>query len=290
MKYDCIIIGSGPAGLSAALNLKLHNKEFLWFGQSDMSRKVRISEKIANYPGVPMISGEELNGIFMKQAQEMKIEITDQVVTQISYTGKGFMALAGNDIFESKTMILATGAVSAKGFPGEDDFLGKGVSYCATCDGFLYRGKTVAAFIGDQSYEHEVNYLAGLASKVYYFKGFKDGAAEMPVNVELQDKPIKEIRGGMRVEGITRTDGTEIPVDGVFILRNSVAPANLLRGLELDGPHIKVDRQCRTNIRGCFACGDCTGRPYQITKAVGEGNVAAHEVLDLLSEMEKEGK
>lgn len=290
MKYDCIIIGSGPAGLSAALNLKLHNKQFLWFGQSDMSRKVRISEKIANYPGVPMVSGTELNEIFQKQAQEMGIGINDQVVTQISYTGKGFMALAGNDIFESKTIILATGAVSAKGFPGEDRLLGSGVSYCATCDGFLYKGKTVAAFIGDQDYEHEVNYLAGLASKVYYFKGFKGDAASMPENVELQDEPIKEIRGGMRVEGITRTDGEEIPVDGVFILRNSVAPANLLHGLELDGPHIKVDRQGRTNIKGCFACGDCTGRPYQITKAVGEGNVAAHEVLDLLSEMEKEGK
>ncbi len=288
MKYDCIIIGSGPAGLSAALNLKLHNKEFLWFGQKDMSRKVRISEKIANYPGVPMVTGEELNGIFLKQAEEMGIEINDQIVTQVSFTGKGFMALAGNDIFESKAMILATGAANAKGFPGEDELLGRGVSYCATCDGFLYKGKTVAAFIGDKNYEHEVNYLAGLASRVYYFKGFKDEASEMPENVELQDRPIKEIKGGLKVGSLIRTDGTEIPVDGVFILRNSVAPANLLHGLELDGPHIKVDRQCRTNIKGCFACGDCTGRPYQITKAVGEGNVAAHEVLDYLAELDKE--
>ncbi|MBQ1690578.1 MAG: FAD-dependent oxidoreductase, partial [Firmicutes bacterium] len=113
-------------------------------------------------------------------------------------------------------------------------------------------------------------------------------ASEMPENVELQDRPIKEIKGGLKVGSLIRTDGSEIEVDGVFILRNSVAPANLLHGLELDGPHIKVDRQCRTNIKGCFACGDCTGRPYQITKDVGEGNVAAHEVLDYLAELDKE--
>ncbi|MCD8364316.1 MAG: NAD(P)/FAD-dependent oxidoreductase [Clostridiales bacterium] len=279
--YDTAIIGSGPAGLSAALNLKLHNKNIIWFGSGDLSIKVEKSEKIANYPGLGMISGAELNRRFAEQMEQMDLSLTDRMVTTVLPMGESFQLLAENEIYEAKTLLLATGAVSGKGFPGEAEFLGRGVSYCATCDGFLYKGKTIAVFCQDPRYEHEVEYLAGLAMKVYYFTSYAGSEMDLP-NAERLLKPIKEVTGDRKVSAVCLTDGSEIPVDGLFCLRNAVAPTALLPGLQMDGAHIVVDRRMRTNLPGCFAAGDCTGRPYQIAKAVGEGNVAAHTILDFL--------
>ncbi len=287
--YDVAIVGAGPAGLSAALNLKLHDKKILWFGSQELSSKVEKSEKIANYPGVPLVSGKALNEVFRQQIDAAGLELTDQMVTTITPNRRGFMILGGNEVYQTKTVLLATGAVSAKGFPGEAELLGMGVSYCATCDGFLYRGKTLAVYCGAPRYEHEVEYLAGLAEKVYLFTPYKGCAIDLP-NVIRPEKPIARIQGVDRVSGIQLTDGTELPVDGAFLLRSAVAPANLLKGLALEGAHIVVDRQMRTNQPGCFAAGDCTGRPYQIATAVGQGNAAAHAILEYLADLEKAGK
>ncbi len=285
--YDVAIIGSGPAGISAALNLQLHNKSIIWFGSRELSSKVERSEMIANYPGVSMVHGPDLNKAFLEQIDRAGLTITEQMVTNIGAAGKGFMVLGGNEIYDAKTVLLATGAVSGKGLPGEDALLGHGVSYCATCDGFLYRGKTIAVFCGAKRYEHEVTYLAGLAEKVYLFAPYADCDVALP-NVVRPEKPMRQVDGGEKVSGITLTDGTQLAVDGVFFLRNAVAPAKLVSGIELDGAHIAVDRNMATSKPGCFAAGDCTGRPYQIATAVGEGNTAAHAILEYLSQMEKE--
>lgn len=284
--YDAAIIGTGPAGISAALSLKLHNQNIIWFGSKELSTKVGKSEKIANYPGVPMVTGQELNNHFKQQIDEMGIEITDRMVTNISSNRKGFMLLGGNDVYEAKTVLLATGSAGAKGFKGEQELLGRGVSYCATCDGFFYKGKTIAVYCADKKFEHEVEYLSNIADKVYLFVPYKDCGINAP-SIIKPEKAIKEISGSERVNGIILTDGTKLDVDGVFVLRNSVVPAVLIKGLEMDGVHIAVDRNMHTNKAGCFAAGDCTGRPYQITKAVGEGNIAAHSILDYLSETEE---
>lgn len=281
--FDAAIIGAGPAGLSAALNLKLHDKQIVWFGTPQLSDKVNKSEKIANYPGVSLVSGRLLNDAFRSQAQEMGLALTDKMVTNIMANKKGFMLLADNEIVEAKTVLFAIGATAAKGLEGEQEYLGRGVSYCATCDGFLYRGKTIAVYCESKRYEHEVEYLAGMAGKVYLYARYPDCAISAP-SVEYLPKPIRSVLGEKKASAITLTDGTEREVDGIFFLRSSVAPATLLKGLEMDGAHIVVDRLCRTNMPGCFAAGDCTGRPYQIAKAVGEGNVAAHAMLDYLAE------
>lgn len=292
--YDTAIIGSGPAGLSAALNLKLHNKKFIWFGSGALSAKVEKSEKIANYPGLGMIAGSEMNRRFAEQMDGMEIHPADKMVTTVMADESGFQLLAENDIYESKTLLLAIGAAAAKGFPGEEKLLGRGVSYCATCDGFLYRGKTIAVYCGDPRFEHEAGYLAELAAKVYLYTPYGISAADrqdapdsvsvsaLP-NVERLPKPIRQVTGENRVTGIVLTDQTEISVDGLFCLRSAVAPAALLPGLAMDGAYIVVNRSMETNLPGCYAAGDCTGRPYQIAKAVGEGNVAAHSILDYLS-------
>ena len=279
MRYDVAIIGTGPAGISAALNLKLHNKSIIWFGSSDLSMKVQKSEKIANYPGVPMVNGQKLNEIFKQQIEEAGLEIIDKMVTNIASTKNGFMILGGNDVYEADKVLLATGTVTAKSLPGEEELLGKGVSYCATCDGFLYKQKKIAVFCGAKRYEHEVEYLAELADKVYLYAAYPDCEIDLP-NVERLSSPIKEIQGQQRVESINTVEGDCYEVEGVFILRTAVAPSSLIKKLEVDGNHIAVNRKMETNIPGCYAAGDCTGRPYQIAKAVGEGNIAAHSMLE----------
>lgn len=279
MRYDVAIIGTGPAGISAALNLKLHNKSIIWFGSSDLSMKVQKSEKIANYPGVPMVNGQKLNEIFKQQIEEAGLEIIDKMVTNIASTKNGFMILGGNDVYEADKVLLATGTVTAKSLPGEEELLGKGVSYCATCDGFLYKQKKIAVFCGARRYEHEVEYLAELADKVYLYAAYPDCEIDLP-NVERLSSQIKEIQGQQRVESINTVEGDRYEVEGVFILRTAVAPSSLIKKLEVDGNHIAVNRKMETNIPGCYAAGDCTGRPYQIAKAVGEGNIAAHSMLE----------
>lgn len=284
--FDTAIIGAGPAGLSAAMNLKIHNKDFVWFGSRQLSEKVEKSHLIANYPGLEAIGGTELNRRFLEQIDNQGLSLTEAMVTNILPRGDGFLLLADNALYEAKTILFAIGTVSAKGFAGEKELLGRGVSYCATCDGAFFRGKTIAVYCGAKRYEHEAEFLADIAGKVYLSASYPDCGLQR-ANVERLSSPVKAVLGEKKVTGIRLTDGTEREVDGVFILRSAVAPATLLPGLEMDGPHIRVDRSCRTNKPGVFAAGDCTGRPYQIAKAVGEGNVAAHALLAYLAEQGK---
>ena len=283
--FNAAIIGTGPAGLSAAITLKMRGKEIVWFGSPQFSSKVEKSERIANFPGLGLITGPELNEQFRAHASNLGLDVTDKMVTSISPLKDRFMLLADNDLFEARTILLATGVVTAKTLPGEERLLGKGVSYCATCDGMFYRGKTIAVLCGDRRYEHEVVYLAEMAKKVYLYAAYRDCGVQAE-NVEMLSSPIREVLGEKRVNTILLNNGDETAVDGFFCLRSAIAPSALLPGLALDGPHIVTDRQMKTNIPGCYAAGDCTGRPYQIAKAVGEGNIAAHAMLDELADKE----
>lgn len=285
MRYDVAIVGSGPAAVSAALTLKLHNKSIIWFGSNSLSPKVEKSEKIANYPGVAMVTGPELNRRYREQIEEMGLEITERQVTNISSTRRGFMLQGGDEIYDARTVLLAVGSVSPKGFPGEAELLGHGVSYCATCDGFLYPGKTIAVYCGAKEFEHEVVYLAEIAAKVYLFTPYADCGVSRE-NVAVNPGRMKAILGAESAEGVELLDGTRLDVDGVFVIRPAVAPGKLVRGLEIDGADIVVNRKMETNKPGVYAAGDCTGRPYQLAKAVGEGNVAAHSIVEYLSKLE----
>ena len=282
MRYDCIIIGSGPAGLSAAINLKTYNKSFLWFGNANMSEKVQKAEKVVNYPGLPELTGQELASAFVQHKESQGLEITDKIVSSIYDMGGHYAVMAENQFFETESIILATGVVPANQYPGEAEFVGRGVSYCATCDGALYKGKTIAVVSTAKRFEHEVEFLAELAEKVYLFPFYKDCEIEKE-NVEFVKKPIKEVKGGFRVEELSLGEDS-VKVDGVFIMRNAIAPTTLLNGLEVADGHIVVNRQMATNLKGVYAAGDCTGKPYQYAKAVGEGNVAAHSVVEYLGE------
>ena len=283
MRYDCIIIGSGPAGLSAAINLKTYQKNFLWFGNANMSEKVQKAEKIVNYPGMPELTGSELAEAFVQHKESQGLEIIDKIVSSIYDMGGYYTVMAENEFFETNSIILATGVVVANQYPGEAEFVGRGVSYCATCDGALYKGKKIAVVSTAKRFEHEVEFLAELAEKVYFFPFYKDCEIQKE-NVEFVKKPIKEIKGGFRVEKLCLGEDTDLEVDGVFVMRNAIAPTTLLNALEVAEGHILVNRQMETNMKGIYAAGDCTGKPYQYAKAVGEGNVAAHSVIEYLGE------
>ena len=285
---DCIIVGSGVAGISAALTLQANGKEFLLFGAKILSEKIEKAEKIHNYPGLSDISGKEFVAVLQKQLAEAKIEVKAEKVAGV-YALKDKFAVLTQDgkQYEGRAVILATGVESIRQIDGEEEFVGRGVSYCATCDGFLYKGKTIAVLCTTKRMEHEIGYLADFAEKVYLIPMYKNVEIERD-NVIVIRKMPKKIEGEKRVNRLifpTPLAGDlprEIEIDGFFALRESVSPAVLVGGLAMENGHVAVDRNMATNLSGCFAAGDCTGRPYQYAKAVGEGNVAAHSVSEYL--------
>ncbi len=285
---DCIIVGSGPAGISAALTLQANGKSFMMFGSPELSEKISKAEHIHNYPGLSNVTGKDFAAALKAQLAEAEIEVKNEKVAGVYALKEKFSILTQeNSAYESKTVILACGVESIKPIDGEESFLGRGVSYCATCDGFLYKGKTIAVVCTTKRLEHEIRYLADLAEKVYLIALYKD-VAPMPDNVTVLRKMPKQITGARRVEKLVfaaapaENLSAELPVDGVFALRECIAPTVLVGGLEAENGHVKIDRNTATNLKGCFAAGDCTGRPYQYAKAVGEGNVAAHAVVEFL--------
>lgn len=287
-RVDIAIIGTGPAGISAAINAKIRHKSFLLFGTEDLSSNIGKSEKIGNYPGMLSVTGRELNQSFKEHLEEMEISITKERITGIYKMGDYFMLLAGQKSFEATTVIIATGAEMRKPVSGERELLGRGVSYCATCDGNLYKGKTIAVVCDNEEMEEEVSYLADLAEKVYYFPLMKTTLEKE--NIIKMSAKIKHVQGENRVESLQLSDGSVLDIDGIFFLKSTVSADVLLNGLKIEEGHIAVDRNMRTSVKGCFAAGDCVGRPYQIAKSTGEGNIAAHSAISYLAELKKAAK
>ena len=168
-RYDIAIIGTGPAGLSAAITATVRNKKVLLLGPANLSEKVQKAHLIQNYLGLPEISGEGLVKSYQKHLEAMNISVTDARVNAIYNMGSYFGIQASGEIYEADTVILATGVVTGKMLEGEKEFLGRGVSYCATCDAMLYRGKKVAVIGYSKSEEAEAEFLAEVVDKVYYF-------------------------------------------------------------------------------------------------------------------------
>ena len=279
--FDTAIIGTGPAGISAALTLKNLNKSFIWFGNAELSSKITSAELVTNYPGLSNVSGIKMKEIFLAQIKEANIEITPKSVTGIYDMGDYYGILCNQDMYEAKTIILATGVEALKPVKGELDLVGQGVSYCATCDGMLYKGKEIAVLCTDKEYEHEIEFLANLAAKVYVMPIYKNYNLSNS-NIEIiKAMPLELIKKDNKIEIVYKNNN--IIVDGIFMLKSAITPSVLINGIEVDNGHIVVDRHCKTNLRGIFAGGDCTGRPYQYAKAVGEGNICAHSVNEFLA-------
>lgn len=286
---DCIIIGSGVAGISAALTLQANGKTFEIFGTKALSEKIVKAEKINNYAGLSSITGKAFQEALQAQLADAKIEIKEEKVAGVyALKDKFTVTTQEGGLYESRCVILACGVEAIKTIAGETEFLGRGVSYCATCDGFLYKGKTIAIVCTSKRLEGEIAHLVGLAKKVYLIPMYKDAEIHAD-NVEIIQKLPTAIEGTLRVENLRFANPPKVgfsevlPVDGVFMLRESIAPSALVGGLTVENGHVVVGRDAATNLQGLFAAGDCTGRPYQYAKAAGEGNVAAHSVTAFLS-------
>jgi thioredoxin reductase (NADPH) len=284
-RYDLAIIGSGPAGLSAALNAKIRKKKFIIFGTNELSTKLTKAEKINNYLGFYGKSGAEIRNEFVKHLDFMDISIKEEKINNIYAMGDYFALMVNEKMYEATSIILATGVNFGKPFKGEEEFLGKGVGYCATCDAPLYKDKVVTIIAYNKHEEAEVNFLSTIASKVYYLPMYKE-KVDVNESVEIiKDIPL-EIIGDKKVNKLILKN-SEIETDGIFILRDSVAPGQLVPGLKMDGSHIEVDKRMKTNLKGCFAAGDIVGVPYQYIKAAGEGNIAALSAVSYIDEVSK---
>lgn len=287
-RIDIAIIGSGPAGVSAALNASIRKKTFKIFGSKEISQKLVKAHKVNNYLGFYGKSGLEIRNEFAKHLESMDIDITEDKINNIYSMGDYFALMGTNNNYEAKTVILATGVNFGKPLKGEEEFLGRGVGYCATCDAPLYKDKVVTIISYNKHEESEANFIAQVASKVYYIPMYKE-EVEVDSSIEvIKDTPV-EIVGEKFVEKLVLKD-REIETDGIFILRDSISPGQLVPGLQLDGNHIDVDRKMSTNLKGCFAAGDIVGTPYQYIKAAGEGNIAALSAVSYLDELRRNNK
>ena len=267
MRYDLAVIGAGPAGLSAALNASIRNKNVIVFGTD--SPAISKTKWINNYLGFEKISGQELNENFKRSLQDQDVERSTEKVQQIYAMGDYFAI-----ILKGEKMIEATSVI---------------VSYCATCDASFYKGKEVVLIGYNEESVEEANYTCEVVDKLTYVNMYKE-------NPELNED-IEVINGEIPVEFLGEENptilkfksGKEITADGFFIIRDSSKPERLVPSIKTDEEHIITDKNGRTNIRGLYAAGDISGRPYQINKAAGQGQMAALDAAKYIS-LVKENK
>ena len=263
--YDVLIIGGGSAATSAAMTLRNRNKSVAVVSNKPETGSLFKAEMITNYPGLPPMSGAEMTDLFRRQLVETGACMIDGRALAVMPMDESFGVAVGSDYYMARSIIITVGITREKLYPGEAEFLGRGVSYCATCDGMLYRGKTVAVVGGGEEARHDADFLEGIGCRVLRFE--KNGRYE--------------ISGGMKADTL-RFSGEEYAVDCVFIIKDPVSVTQLVPGLTYENGGIIVDRRMATAVPGVFAAGDCTGKPLQLAKAVGEGNVAALSACDWL--------
>lgn len=279
---DIVIVGNGPAGLSCAITARMRGLNVLLVGPQRADSWLARTERIDNYPGLPEVSGEKLLAAFRAQALALGAQERAGLVRQILPNDGGFMLLVDSDVVEAKTVLLAMGAARPKLLTGEQELVGMGVSYCATCDGMLYRGKNIAVLSASAEGAEETHFLAGLAAGLDYYSLKKHETGGLPANVHIMAEAPLSLKRTAQGVAVATGQG-ERAYDGVFIFRSAVALSMLLDGLATDGSFIPVDRGMRTNVKGVYAAGDCTGKPLQVAKAVGEGNVAAISAAEAIA-------
>lgn len=268
---DIIIIGAGPAGLSAAVNALARGKTVRIF--SNKENYLSKAERIDNHLGFYHKSGKELMDKFKEHAEAMGIKTEEGKVVNILPMGDSFLVNINGEIAESKKVILTMGLSNVKELPGESKLLGSGVSYCATCDGMLYRGKDAVVYDQSEDAWEEANFLQSIGVNVT-FVSKKQRPENLSNNIKFIYGTINEIVGDNTIEAINLGNET-INTNALFILRDVVAPTAIIDGLELDGNFIRVNRNMETNIPGVYAAGDITGKPLQLSKAISEGLIAA---------------
>lgn len=286
MIYDVIVVGSGPAGISTSLYTKRANLETLIISKG-IGTLEKVN-KIENYYGLEEnITGEKLQNIGENQAKSLGIEIKNEEVMQIDYDNANFIVKTLNHEYISKTVILSTGSNrKTLNIKGIKEFEGKGVSYCATCDAFFFKGKDVAV-LGSKEYAlHEAETLLSVANSVTMLTNGEKILEKRLENLKVEEKKVRELRGIEKIEEIEFEDNTKKKIDGVFVAVGTASSSDLARKLgvkiEEKTNNIIVNDKMETNMKGLYACGDAVGGTLQIAKAVYEGMVAAMSVIKYL--------
>lgn len=278
--YDVVIIGSGPAGISAAIYLKRAKKNVIIVSKHKSA--LQKAEKIENYYGIESISGSELYNTGIKQAERLGIPIDEDEVTNISYENN-FIVTTVNKEYQAKYVIIATGTNRVRpNIKGIKEFEGKGVSYCAICDAFFYRNKDVAV-IGSGNYAiHEAEQLRPVVNSVTILtNGDKMVENRSSSDFNIDETPIREFRGTNVIEEVEFDNNNTKKLDGVFVAIGTASSTDLARkiGAVIKNNYIVVNNNMETSVKGLYACGDCTGGILQINKAVYEGAKAALDII-----------
>ncbi len=297
-RYDIAIIGTGPAGVSAAITAKIRGRKILLIGNNKISDKVSKAHIIKNYPGFIDITGKELSQAFNNHLKSLSIDITEDMVNAVYAMGKYFHIQGKKNNYEALTVILATGVDVTKPYAGEYENLGRGVSYCATCDAALYKEREAIVIGFNEEALSEAEFLAQMAKKVYYMPLYnkdKDintlqaGKDSLKDNIDIiKGKPLSIERREDKM--VLIMEDRELAADGIFVLRESMKPAQLVPGIKIEDNKVITDKSMASNIKGLYAAGDITGVPYQYVKAAGEGNVAALSAVGYLAALNRAGK
>ena len=287
---DIVIIGNGPAGLSAAIYGMRAGRDLVVISDSPVGGgQIATTYEVDNYPGLPDMSGMELGKRFLEHARKLGCEVTLGRVTEIRDGGDTKTVVTDGGEIETKTVIIATGATHSKlGVPGEEEHVGMGVSYCATCDGAFFRNRITAVVGGGDVALEDAIYLSRFASKVYLihrrdaFRGAKILQDQVIAadNIEiLYDTIVKEVTGGdvvenLLIENVKTKEQTALPVNGVFMAVGTHANLEGIKGLPTrnEAGYIVADESCQTDIPGVFAAGDVRTKPLrQVVTAVADG-------------------
>ena len=282
MIYDVIIVGDGPAGISASLYTKRSNLETLIISKGEST--LEKVGKIENYYGLEEIDGKKLQEIGIKQAKKLGIKIQNEEVVQIEYN-KFFSVSTLNHIYNAKTVILATGATRKKcNIKGINELEGRGVSYCATCDAFFYKGKDVAV-LGSKEYAiHEAQILLPVVKSVTMLTNGEEPVEKRTEGIKIEERKVRKLKGTDHIEEIEFEDNSTQKIDGIFVAIGTASSSDLAKklGIKLEEKtnHIIVNNEMETNLPGLYACGDCVGGTLQIAKAVYEGMIAGMSAID----------
>ncbi|HHW69716.1 MAG TPA: FAD-dependent oxidoreductase [Tenericutes bacterium] len=295
---DCVVVGSGVAGMTAAIYLKRANINVLVLEKEVPGGQINRTYKIENYPGFVSIEGPELSMNMLEQLKKLMIEVNYGNVIDISKDNDLITVKTEKDEIICKSLIIATGRTPKKlGINNEEKLIGRGISYCATCDGYFFKGKDVVVVGGGNSAVEEAHFLSKICRKVYIIhrknhftaekylqdKIFSQNNIEILFNTEIKD--IIEIEN--KINSVITNDSKEIKIDGLFIYIGQTPSTNYVNSLKIEkiNDYIKVNNEMTTNIEGIFACGDVIKKDvYQITTAASDATIAANSVKKYLEE------
>lgn len=286
MKYDIAVIGGGPAGISAAVTAASKGRKVVLFEAHGFSPRLRSVEKVTDYMGIPDVSGNKLMDIFVEHLRMADTDVVEEKIIALKEVGEGFELGTPSGVYEADAVVLATGISRSELLPGEKEFLGRGVSYCAKVDGMNYKGKKVVAIATVPDALAEVEYLADICEHVFFFPRYTGFVPPKKKNITVVLETPLEITGTDKVTGL-HTDSDFFSVQAVFMFRASDPLNSFLPGLQIRGRSVYVDDQAETNIEGVFAGGDCTGQPWQCNRAAGQGQKAALSAIRYLAKRDE---